>query len=630
MGYWNYGWGHFLMLALAVSDATGGRVDMRSDPKTRKIMEFGTGCQLREGRAPDFADGGGGVSDMGLLLGRRLWPEVPVTSSALSASLLDGGPGVFTLRAFGQEARLPEGRAGTLPIRSEFPFGQVWVCRPNPMSTGAAFSVGFKGGHNNEFHNHNDVGSYSVMFDGVLLAGDPGGMEYTALTFGPKRYANALISSYGHPVPVINGQYQQAGRQFRTKSVKTGFTPEVDTVTMELATAYPHAAKVRSALRTFVYDRREKSFTISDKVLFKTKGALSVPILTHGTIEPTGVSGRYKLTANHGDEVRECTVEITVNGAEWQLSPGKRIDNPNRAAPMRYSIGIKGAVRQAEVVVKYLPREIVVASAVAGEEAPPDAAEEELVIADGPVLYDDASGEKATVVYCGLEERVYAREIRWYLGEMADETFPMSEQEPASGPAVVIKADDGGGKVFTRKGRVYISGRGSELSKAVSHFLESIGVRCLGPGENGFSIPGMSKVMCPESEWQAPPSATAAVSPSRRELIGMLKGGVKKRGFYEWHGVDEDSMAAHAGDGWSLYLAAKGIDVADSRAVDALFADYRRAAFGPAARIMGEYYAEKKKGADAAKLAEILGRAAIEAARDPGAQARISAMSGNP
>jgi hypothetical protein len=105
---------------------------------------------------------------------------------------------------------------------------------------------------------------------------------------------------------------------------------------------------------------------------------------------------------------------------------------------------------------------------------------------------------------------------------------------------------------------------------------------------------------------------------------------VKKRGFYEWHGVDEDSMAAHAGDGWSLYLAAKGIDVADSRAVDALFADYRRAAFGPAARIMGEYYAEKKKGADAAKLAEILGRAAIEAARDPGAQARISAMSGNP
>ena len=176
------------------------------------------------------------------------------------------------------------------------------------------------------------------------------------------------------------------------------------------------------------------------------------------------------------------------------------------------------------------------------------------------------------------------------------------------GPAVVIKADDGGGKVFTRKGRVYISGRGSELSKAVSHFLESIGVRCLGPGEIGFSIPGMSKVMCPESDWQAPPSATAAVSPSRRELIGMLKGGVKKRGFYEWHGVDEASMAAHAGDGWSLYLAAKGIDVADSRAVDALFADYRRAAFGPAARIMEDCWPVPQMMAAAMPLSGYLPR----------------------
>jgi hypothetical protein len=627
MGYWNYGWGHFLTLAVAVRDVTGGKVDFSTNPKMRKIMEFGTGLQLMEGEAPDFADGGGRVSIPVLALGRRLWPDIPVPSSAVNLDPLSGGTQIFTLRAFGQEKSLPESRVGTMPIRSAFPIGQVWVCRPNPMDNSAWFTVGFKGGHNAELHNHNDIGSYSMLFDGVKMAGDPGNTEYTALTFGPKRYTIPIISSYGHPVPVLNGQCQKAGVQFRPKSVTKDFTADIDTVAMEISTAYPHEAKIRSLLRTFVYNRKEKSFTVVDKALFKTKGTFSVPVLTFGMMTPTGVPGRYKLTANAGDAVRDCTVEISVNGAEWTMSE-KRIDNPNRKAPMRYSIDVKGPVIKVEVAVKFIPRVEVIAEAVAGEAPPPDAAEEELKIEDGPVLYDDEKGVKAAIVYCGLEERVYAREIRWYLGEMADESFAMTEKEPASGPAVVIKADDGGGKVFTRNGRVYISGRGSELSKAVSHFLESVGIRCLAPGENGFSIPGMSMIMCPESDWQSPPSPVPAVSPSKKELISLLKGAVKKRGFYEWHGVDEASVASRSGDGWDLYKTVKNVDENDKKAVDALFADYRRAAFGPAARIMGEYYAEKSKASpDRAKLAEILGRAAIEASHDPIAAARIAEFS---
>jgi hypothetical protein len=119
-----------------------------------------------------------------------------------------------------------------------------------------------------------------------------------------------------------------------------------------------------------------------------------------------------------------------------------------------------------------------------------------------------------------------------------------------------------------------------------------------------------------------------AVSPSKKELISLLKGAVKKRGFYEWHGVDEASVASRSRDGWDLYKTVKNVDENDKKAVDALFADYRRAAFGPAARIMGEYYAEKSKASpDRAKLAEILGRAAIEASHDPIAAARIAEIS---
>ena len=192
-------------------------------------MEFGTGCQLEEGHAPDFADGGGNVSDAVLLLGQRQWPYLTVTTSALGLDLLSGGSSVFTLRAFGQLDGVldllsggssvfslrafgqldgvPERRVNPLPIRNCYPNGQVWVFRPDPQSASTAFAVGVKGGHNAEFHNHNDVGSYAIRFGGVLISGDPGGTEYTAITFSPKRYTIPIISSYGHPVP--HGDYVQ-------------------------------------------------------------------------------------------------------------------------------------------------------------------------------------------------------------------------------------------------------------------------------------------------------------------------------------------------------------------------------------------------------------------------------------
>ena len=34
-------------------------------------------------------------------------------------------------------------------------------------------SIGIKCGHNGELHNHNDLGSYTLMLDGTEMGGDP-------------------------------------------------------------------------------------------------------------------------------------------------------------------------------------------------------------------------------------------------------------------------------------------------------------------------------------------------------------------------------------------------------------------------------------------------------------------------
>ena len=120
-----------------------------------------------------------------------------------------------------------------------------------------------------------------------------------------------------------------------------------------------------------------------------------------------------------------------------------------------------------------------------------------------------------------------------------------------------------------------------------------------------------------------------AAKPDRRRLIELLKSPQPVlRDYYSWHGVDADSMPAPTADGWELYRKAKGVDPSDAAACEALLVDFRRSAYGPAARIMNEYFREcAKPSPDREKLAEILGRAEVETANEAAILARIRAIS---
>jgi hypothetical protein len=431
---------------------------------------------------------------------------------------------------------------------------------------------------------------------------------------------------------VLNNCYQQAGREYAAKIISTDFSDEKDKVVMDIAGAYPKKANVKSVVRTFEYDRKGRKFSVTDNVTFKLTGTYSVPVLTPGFIEPGKEKGKYRLTVSSKDEVRECDMSISVTGAEWKLSEGKRIDNPNRTAPMRYAVMLDGPVKTVEVKIEFSASDIVIAEAIAAEAPPPDAAENDVVDKEGPVLFDEAAGVKATIVYGGLEERVYAREMQWYLGEMTEETFRLSDKEPESGPAVIVKVEPGDARVYTTKDRVFISGNGKGLSAAVSHFLEGLGVRYLHPADYGRVIPWKSKVMYPDSDWRSPPSAALSAEvakPDRRKLIQLLKSPQPVlRDYYAWHGVDAGEMPAPTADGWALYRKVKGVDPSDAAASEELLVDFRRSAYGPAARIMNEYFKEcAKPTPDQAKLVEILGRATVETANEAAISARIRAIS---
>jgi hypothetical protein len=126
------------------------------------------------------------------------------------------------------------------------------------------FFFGAKGGFNEESHNHNDVGSCVMYYDGKPCIIDLGREEYNAKTFSPKRYEIWTMQSGFHNIPVINGKEQKDGKNF--KAGNSSFTAGTRTVTFstDIAGAYMADAMVKSWIRTYTLNRG-RSFVISDK-----------------------------------------------------------------------------------------------------------------------------------------------------------------------------------------------------------------------------------------------------------------------------------------------------------------------------------------------------------------------------
>ncbi|MGB2807048.1 MAG: hypothetical protein WBC22_04885, partial [Sedimentisphaerales bacterium] len=219
LGYWNYGFGYYIMLSETIYQATKGKVDLLGDPKVKQIATFGSNIEILNGVYPAFADCSVRAQPGSRLmyfvsrrfgLGLRSWEQIdPVSSS--------GGLYHSMMYSFPNSASrtLPSQTASKGPgIRSWFEEAGILICRPSSGSS-SRLAVALKGGHNSEHHNHNDVGSFIVVLGDKPLLLDPGGEVYTARTFSGQRYESNVLNSFGHPVPIVAGKLQRTGSRAR-------------------------------------------------------------------------------------------------------------------------------------------------------------------------------------------------------------------------------------------------------------------------------------------------------------------------------------------------------------------------------------------------------------------------------
>jgi hypothetical protein len=136
------------------------------------------------------------------------------------------------------------------------------------------------GGHNAQSHNHNDVGNVLVFVNGRPVLVDVGAPTYTAQTFSARRYDIWAFQSAFHNLPTINGVMQSAGRPFAAHEVSCVTNDAAAQLQMDIAAAYPAAAKVRSWVRTIRLNRGRNVEITEAFELRETAGATSLNFMT--------------------------------------------------------------------------------------------------------------------------------------------------------------------------------------------------------------------------------------------------------------------------------------------------------------------------------------------------------------
>jgi hypothetical protein len=351
LGYWNYGFGHFQMLTETLREATGGQLDLLALPAAQSPALFGHRVEILNGVYPSIADCSPGTrpdaATMHYLAARFGLPEQTAPAEGGSKNLYPVALASFLPQPLPRVAgvELPK----DLAWRTWFPDGGVLICRPGPDHP--PFAVCLKGGHNAEHHNHNDVGSFSVISGRAAVIADTGAEVYTARTFSGKRYESDALNSFGHAVPVVAGQWQRTGAEARARVLRAEFTPAQDSLALDIRSAYAVPALTKLE-RSFTFHRgAAPSLKVTDDFAFSSPQAFETALVTWGDCQQTSAN---ELTLTDGkDRVR---VRIETGGAAIAVRTERlKADYHRRNQPLRVGIALTEPASQGVVALTITP-----------------------------------------------------------------------------------------------------------------------------------------------------------------------------------------------------------------------------------------------------------------------------------
>ena len=323
LSYWNYGFGFFVYFAELLKARTGGAIDLLQGDyaeKIRKIAAFQQKCFMHGRKAVSFSDA---PCENWYVPGlihylHRLYPEAVVPPLASMATYGDDGCHRWASDLRNLVWTDPAWRETQAEQDAFYRMDDAqWVLIKH---SGMAFAC--KGGHNDEPHNHNDVGSFMLNVHGDTFLADVGVGMHSRQYFGPERYSFFAASSRGHSLPIIDGQYQLAGRDCRATAFTVQRGGAADTVAYEIGAAYGDD-NIQSIRRSFVVDKAQNRCTLHDDFGFvRAPGTLVERMVT--MLPPVAeATGTVRIAGEHGVALLRYDPEkwtVTVHSEDFKPS----------------------------------------------------------------------------------------------------------------------------------------------------------------------------------------------------------------------------------------------------------------------------------------------------------------------
>ena len=255
-GYWSRAAGSVFDCLELMHAATDGQLDVYSWQLIKDMGEYIVSCYVGNGYFVNFADASATIipeaelvhrygerinSNEMRVLGRNFIDTyLKERYFVISQSPMRLIPAIFNYD------KVKNDTAKVRDSREKF-YKVTQVCMVHPS---AEWFFAAKGGHNNEAHNHNDIGSFVLYYKENPIFIDVGVEEYSGKTFGANRYELWTMQSDYHNLPKINGVSQSPGKDFHADCCKC----EDMQFECEIQNAYPPEAGVEKWQRKIYYE----------------------------------------------------------------------------------------------------------------------------------------------------------------------------------------------------------------------------------------------------------------------------------------------------------------------------------------------------------------------------------------
>lgn len=315
--YWCYGFGFYVYFARLLKERTGGKIDLLDDEAVKKVASYPAVMALSDKKIISYSDVGSDEARLSHGLysileeiyfsGRTFYDrgkEEPFFWDATHR---------FAVMIRDIVWNKEKDPVLHLSKKQGFIYEKSQWAIYKDVAENVFFCAAIKGGHNDEPHNHNDIGNVILHAAGRTYLVDLGAPLYTKSYFDPAtRYETYQARSLGHNVPLIDATEQKAGKEFYAHIHEKSDSEDLFYVQYAMERAYP-LKTLESYRRSFRVSKQTDQLDIFDGFHFKTAGH-SVSERFHSSILPVIIEpGIVVIEADEGTLHMHYPKQLPIN-----------------------------------------------------------------------------------------------------------------------------------------------------------------------------------------------------------------------------------------------------------------------------------------------------------------------------